>query len=125
MKKISINSIYIILNLIYIILGLFCAFLVFTSSRDNISYSIFIIIMGNLFLFFYIMSINFTILIHPIIQIIIYILVLKNKIISKKYIIIIFVLSLIMTFIFLYLRWGLGFILYLGNKNYNVRQHFA
>jgi hypothetical protein len=127
LKKISINSIYIILNLIYIIPGIFCAFLYFTSSYD-IFYSlyssiisiidlsqtlaiIFALIIWKSFWFFYIMSFNFTILIHPIIQIIIYILVWKNKIISKKNIIIVFILSIIIAFIFLYLIWGKGYIL--------------
>ena len=57
---------------------------------------------------FYFMALRFTILIHPVIQIIIYILVWKNNIISKKYIIIVFIISMAIAFVYLYLIWVKG-----------------
>jgi len=115
LKKLSKNSIYIILNLIYIIPGIFYVFLYSNSFWGIIEFSIpnlpgilsnilAIIIIGPFFLFYF-MSLTFTILIHPLIQIIIFLLVRKNKSISKKYIIIVFILSLIIAFIPLYLIW--------------------
>jgi hypothetical protein len=107
LKKISKNSIYIILNLIYIIPGILGALLFLASFYFyDILYSILSIFNFLYFtwIYFYIMSLNFTILIHPIIQIIIYILVWKNKIISQKNIIIVFILSAMIAFIFLYLK---------------------
>jgi len=60
---------------------------------------------------FYLMALTFTILIHPLIQIIIFYIVRKNNMISKKYIIIIFIISMAIAFVYLYLIWGKGLIL--------------
>ena len=121
MKKTSKKSIYLIINLIYIIPGIFCAFLFLNSYYVIFSVSDIISIpddlpqtLGNIlgiiiivpFLLFYFMSLNFTILIHPAIQIIIFLLVRKNKDFSKKdIIIIIFILSIMIAFVYLYLIW--------------------
>jgi len=117
LKKISKNSIYIILNLLYIIPGTYSALLYF-----NIFYQIFEVdnilsgLTDNIFgyiilvpwIIFYFMALRFTILIHPVIQIIIYILVWKNNFISKKYIIIVFIISMAIAFVYLYLIWVKG-----------------
>jgi len=107
-------------NLIYIIPGLFCSLFYICFSMNYLPKAINVILFTIVlepfllfyytFLLFYYMSWTFTILIHPIIQIIIFLLVRKNKDFSKKYIIIVFILSLIITFIFLYLMWGKGYI---------------
>ena len=127
MKKLSKNLIYIIINLIYIIPGLFCSLFYICFSMNYLPKAINVILFTIVlepFLLFYYMSWTFTILIHPIIQIIIFLLVRKNKDFSKKYIIIVFILSLIITFIFLYLMWGKGYIYNINNNN-NVRPNFA
>ena len=117
MKKLSKNSIYIILNLLYIIPGTYSALL-----YVNIFYHIFEVhnilsgLTDNIFgyiilvpwIIFYFMALRFTILIHPVIQIIIYILVWKNNFISKKYIIIVFIISMAIAFVYLYLIWVKG-----------------
>jgi hypothetical protein len=119
LKKPSINSIYIILNLLYIIPGIFCALLYFNSfyqifkfyDLPRILESVIAIIIGIPYLLFYIMSLTFTILIHPLVQIIIFYFDWKKKNIIKKNIIIVFIISLIIAFIYLYLIWGKGLIL--------------
>jgi hypothetical protein len=69
-------------------------------------------IVGLLFLIpwaiFYLMGLTFTILLHPIVQIIIFCLFVKNKIISKIYILITFIFSMTIAFIYLYLIWRKG-----------------
>jgi hypothetical protein len=108
LKKLSKNSIYIILNLLYIIPGIFGAITYF-----NFSYNIFefyhlpeplVNIILIPWIMFYLMALTFTILIHPLIQIIIFYFVRKNNIISKKYIIIVFIISMAIAFVYLYLN---------------------
>jgi len=117
LKKILKNSIYIILNLLYIIPGTYSALLYFNIfyqifEVDNILFRLTDNILGYIILLpwitFYFMALRFTILIHPVIQIIIYILVWKNNFISKKYIIIVFIISMAIAFVYLYLIWVKG-----------------
>jgi hypothetical protein len=116
MNKNKANLIYILLNLLYIIPGVFCALMYY-----NFFYEIFKLpafprelenTIGLLFLIpwaiFYIMGLTFTILLHPIAQIIIFCLFIKNKIISKIYIIITFIFSIAIAFVYLYLIWRKG-----------------
>jgi len=102
LKNQSNNIIYIILNLLYIIPGLF--FVLITLDTSNIipieSYEMMGVLI-ILYLIFLFMKVSFTILIHPLVQIIILFSTWKNKKISKVYIIIIFILSIIIT-IFVY-----------------------
>jgi hypothetical protein len=119
MNKNKVNLIYILLNLLYIIPGTFCALFyynffynifeepVFSREIENII-GILILIP---YAIFYIMGLTFTILLHPIAQIIIFFLFIKNKIISKIYIIIVFIFSIAIAFTYLYLIWGKGLIL--------------
>jgi len=116
MNKNKVNLIYILLNLLYIIPGIFCALFYY-----NVFYNIFEVpkvpsfsreienIIGILFLIpwalFYIMGLTFTILLHPILQIILFCIFIKNKIISKIYIILIFFFSIAIAFTYLYLIW--------------------
>jgi hypothetical protein len=115
MNKAKANLIYVLLNLLYIIPGIFCALMYY-----NFFYEIFKLpafprelenVIGLLFLIpwaiFYIMGLTFTILLHPIAQIII-LLFIKNKIISKIYIIITFIFSMTIAFTYLYLIWWKG-----------------
>ena len=116
MNKTKANLIYVLLNLLYIIPGAFCALMycnffyrifklpAFPRELDNIV-GILIIIPYSLF---YLMGLTFTILLHPIVQIILFCLFLKNKIISKIYIIITFILSMAIAFTYLYLIWWKG-----------------
>jgi hypothetical protein len=103
----------------YIIPGIFCAL-----GYYNFFYRIYEIpnfsrelgnIIGIIYLIpyfiFYFMALTFTILLHPIIQIIIFCLVWRDKQISKICIIIIFIFSTAIAFIYLYLIWGKGLIL--------------
>jgi len=73
--------------------------------------TIFLIIILIPWLMFYLMALTFTILIHPLIQIIIFYFVRKNNFISKKYIIIVFIISMAIAFVYLYLIWVKGLIL--------------
>jgi hypothetical protein len=57
------------------------------------------------------MGITFTILLHPLVQIIIFYFAWKNKHISKIYIIIVFVFSTAIAFVHLYLIYGKKLIL--------------
>jgi hypothetical protein len=110
-KKYSKNSTYIILNLLYIIPGTLSplsyinnAFYFFDYYKIEIPQML-IIITTIPYLIFYLMGITFTILLHPIVQIIIFLFTRKNKYISKKYIITVFILSMVIAFIHLYLIW--------------------
>jgi hypothetical protein len=119
LRKISKNSIYIILNLLYIIPGIVCALLYLNSFYKIFEFhdlpgslnNIVILIIGIPYLLFYLMSLKFLILIHPLVQIIILYFTWKNNYISKKYIIIVFFISLIIASIHLYLIWGKGLII--------------
>jgi hypothetical protein len=116
MNKNKANLIYILLNLLYIIPGAFCALMYY-----DFFYSVFKLphfprelenIIGLLYLIpwaiFYLMGLTFTILLHPIAQIIIFCVCIKNKIISKIYIIITFIFSMTIAFVYLYLIWWKG-----------------
>jgi len=112
-KKYSKNSTYIILNLLYVIPGIITA-LTYIISSNNAFYNIIesikipdtlVTIIMIFFWIFYVMGITFTILLHPLVQIIIFLFTLKNRLISKKYITITFVLSMLIAFVYLYLIW--------------------
>jgi len=60
---------------------------------------------------FYLMGLTLTILLHPIIQIVIFLICFKKKMFSNILIIIIFIYSLIVPFIYIYLIWVKGYIL--------------
>ena len=60
---------------------------------------------------FYLMGLTFIILLFPIAMIILYGINLKKKFISYKYLVIMFIWSLGIAFIYLYLIWGKGYIL--------------
>ena len=119
MKKLSKNSVYLILNYFYIIPGIFCVLFYFNSfynifefyNLPRILQNIIVIIIQIPYMIFYIMSLTFTILIHPLVQIIIFYFACKKRNISKKNIIIIFFISIIIAFVYLYLIWGKGLIL--------------
>jgi hypothetical protein len=137
LKSYSKNSIYIILNLLYIIPGIICALLYINffysvfetfnlsgilgrilgnriyevSDLSRILGNIFGIIIILPYSLFYIMGLTFTILLHPLTQIIIFFFAWKFNNVSKLYIIIIFIISIIIAFIYLYLIWGKGYIL--------------
>jgi len=108
-KKYSKNSTYIILNLLYIIPGTLSALMYL-----NYAFSFYVFynipqMLDNIFIIpfwiFYVMGITFTILLHPLVQITVFIFTWKNKYISKKYIIIVFILSMAIAFLLLYLIW--------------------
>jgi hypothetical protein len=110
------HTFYIILNLIYIIPGICCALMYINFFYGILKVymptgTIFGIILLIPWSIFYLMGLTFTILIHPLIQIILFFLVWKSKSISKVYIIIIFILSMIISLVYLYLLWGKGLIL--------------
>ena len=119
MKKLSKNTIYLILNYFYIIPGIFCALFYINSfykifefyNLPIIFQNIIVIIIHIPYLIFYVMSLTFTILIHPLVQIIIFYYACKKSNISKKNIIIVFFISIVIAFVFLYLIWGKGLIL--------------
>jgi hypothetical protein len=106
-KKYSKNSTYIILNLLYIIPGTLSALMCINNFYEIYNFYdiplILAVIISVFFLMFYFMSLTFTILLHPLVQIVIFLFTLKNKYISKKYIIIVFILSIIIAFVYLYL----------------------
>ena len=118
-KKFTVNFIYLIINLMYVIPGIFCALTYYNFFYEIYEFPNFPrefgdvigIIFGIPYLIFYLMAITFTILLHPIIQIIIFCLVWNEKQISKKYIIIIFIFSIGIAFVYLYLIWGKGLFL--------------
>jgi len=110
-KKYSKNSTYIILNLLYIIPGTLSALMYLNNAFSfyddfyNIP-QILSIIFAITFFIFYVMGItSFPILLHPLVQIIVFIFTWKNKYISRKYIITFFILSIVIAFIHLYLIW--------------------
>jgi len=120
LKKYPKNSTYIIVNLLYIIPGILSALTYLNNFVYHIYNShdipgilgiIFAIIFGIPFLIFYIMGITFTILLHPLVQIIIFYFAWKKKHISRIYIIIAFVFSTAIAFVHLYLIYGKNLIL--------------
>ena len=137
MKKLSKNSIYIIRNLFYIIPGIFCALMyldffyrifeipnlsgILGRILGNRIYEVSDLarILGNIFgiiflipwSIFYLMGLTFTIIIHPLIQIVRFYFAWKNNDISKVNIIIVFILSMVIAFIYLYSIWIKGLIL--------------
>jgi hypothetical protein len=109
----------ILFNLFYLIPGTFCAIMYinfFYGLFDaNLNLPIIIEnIIGFIFLIpwitFYLMGLTFIILFHPIIIMIIFIIKLKKGNIKINYIII-FIWSMAISFIYLYLIWGKGLIL--------------
>jgi len=137
LKKHSKNSIYIIRNLFYIIPGIFCSLMYLNffyriyeipnlsgilgrilgnmiyevSDLSRILGNIFGIIFLILWSIFYLMGLTFTILIHPLIQIVRFYFAWKNNDISKINIIIVFILSMIIAFIYLYSIWIKGLLI--------------
>ena len=117
MKK-NENIIYLFANMAYLIPGTFCAigyynffYRIFEYPDSHLLGNIIGIIFIIPYLLFYIMGLTFTILVHPIIQIILFILTFKEKIFSRILIIYIFIHSIIISIIYLYLIWVKGYIL--------------
>jgi hypothetical protein len=105
-----------LLNLPYLIPGTISLFV-----HYNIFYQVFdmsidvpdgvTIVIFIPFIMFYLMTLTFTILLHPIGYLILFFINMKKRFISMKYIVIIFVWSAAIAFIYLYLILGKGYIL--------------